>query len=41
MKIKEDNAIFDDVDCNTIKESEENAIENTSMFVPAFDEEER
>ena len=38
---KEDNAIFDDVDCNTIKESEENAIENTSMFVPAFDEEER
>lgn len=37
----ENNTIFDETDCNTIKESEENAIENTSMFVPVFDEEER
>ena len=42
MKIKkEDNAIFDDVTVIQSKNREENAIENTSVFVPAFDEEER
>lgn len=34
-------ALSGDPDYNTIKESEEDLIENTSLFVPAYDEEER